>query len=92
MVLVVIVPYIKIISCLLLLVTAAVDCTALSVMGSDMKREENRLYYIACTAGSVQSSSSYIFRGVGPLVDPFRSHVSRRLFKGPPGFLLPVGE
>ena len=28
------------------------------------------------------SSSSYIFHGVGPLVDPFRSHVSRSLFKG----------
>ena len=29
---------------------------------------------------------------VGPLVDPFRSHVSRSLFKGLPWFLLPVGE
>ena len=38
------------------------------------------------------SSSSYIFHGVGPLVDPFRSHVSRSLFKGLPWFLLPVGE
>jgi len=26
------------------------------------------------------SSSSYIFQGVGPLVDPFQSHVSRSLF------------
>jgi len=37
-------------------------------------------------------SSSYIFHGVGPLVDPFRSHVSRSFFKGLPWFLLPVGE
>jgi len=34
------------------------------------------------------SSSSYIFHGVGPLVDLFRSHVPRILFK----VLLPVGE
>jgi hypothetical protein len=38
------------------------------------------------------SSSSSICHGVGPLVDPFRSHVSRSLFKGLPWFLLPVGE
>ena len=31
---------------------------------------------------SSSSSSSYIFHGVGPLVDPFRSHESRSLFKG----------
>ena len=36
---------------------------------------------------SSSSSSSSIRHGVGPLVDPFRSHVSRSLFKG-----LPVGE
>ena len=40
----------------------------------------------------LSSSSSYICHGVGPLVDPFRSHVSRSLFKGLPWFLLPVGE
>jgi len=28
------------------------------------------------------SLSSHIFHGVGPLVDPFRSHVPRSLFKG----------
>ena len=33
------------------------------------------------------ASSSYSCHGVGPLVDTFRSHVSRSLFKG-----LPVGE
>jgi hypothetical protein len=38
------------------------------------------------------SSSSSICHGVGPLVDPFWSHVSRSLFKGLPWFLLPVGE
>jgi len=37
-------------------------------------------------------SSSYICHGVWPLVDPFRSHVSRSLFKGLAWFLLPVGE
>jgi hypothetical protein len=37
-------------------------------------------------------SSTYICHGVGPLVDPFRSHVSRNLFKVLPRFLLPVGE
>jgi hypothetical protein len=40
----------------------------------------------------VTSSSSSICHGVGLLVDPFRSHVSRSLFKGLPWFLLPVGE
>ena len=34
----------------------------------------------------------HIFHAVGPLVHPYRSHVSRRLFKGLPRFLLPVGE
>ena len=38
------------------------------------------------------SSSSYSCHGVGPLVAPFQSHVSRSLFKGLPWFLLPVGE
>ena len=41
---------------------------------------------------SSSSSSSSIFHGVGPLVDPFRSHASRSLFNGLPWFLLPVGE
>jgi len=41
---------------------------------------------------SSSSSSSYIFHGVGPLVDLFQSNVSRSLFKGLPWFLLPVGE
>jgi len=38
------------------------------------------------------SSSSYVCHGVRPLVDPFRSHVSRSLFRGLPRFLLPFGE
>ena len=38
------------------------------------------------------SSSSYVYHGVRPLVDPFRSHISRSLFRGLPRFLLPVGE
>jgi len=38
------------------------------------------------------SSSSYIFHGVESLVVPFRSHVSRSLFKNLPWFLLPAGE
>ena len=37
-------------------------------------------------------SSSSVFHGVGPLVDPFRSHASRTLFNGLPWFLLPVGK
>jgi len=37
-------------------------------------------------------SSSYFCHGVGPLVDAFRSHISRSLFKGLPWFLLPFGE
>jgi hypothetical protein len=37
-------------------------------------------------------SSSYVCHGVRPLVDPFRSHVSRSLFKCLQRFLLPVGE
>jgi len=45
---------------------------------------------------SIQSSSSsspsYIFQEVRPLVDPFRTHVSRSLFKGLPRFILPVEE
>ena len=41
---------------------------------------------------SLQSSSPYICHAVRPPVDPFRSHVSRRLFKGLPRFLLPVGQ
>jgi len=34
----------------------------------------------------------HICHGVGPLVDPFRSHVSRSLYKGLPWFLLPDGK
>ena len=37
-------------------------------------------------------SSSYVCHGVRPLVDPFRSHVSRSVFRGLPRFLLPIGE
>jgi hypothetical protein len=44
------------------------------------------------TRVSSSSSSSPIFHGVGTLVDPFRSHMSRSLFKVLPWFLLPVGE
>jgi hypothetical protein len=43
-------------------------------------------------SSSSSSSSSSTCHGVGPLVDPFWSHVSRSLFKGLPWFLLPVGE
>ena len=41
---------------------------------------------------SSSSSSSYICHGVGPLVDSFRSHVSRSILKGLPLFLLPFAE
>ena len=40
----------------------------------------------------VACSSSSIFHGIGPLVDPFRSHTFRSLFNGLPWFLLPVGK
>jgi len=39
-----------------------------------------------------QSSSSYIFHAVVPLVDPFRPHVPRSLFNDLPWSLLPVGQ
>jgi len=38
----------------------------------------------ASSSSSSSSSSSCICHVVGPLVDPFRSHVSRSLFKGLP--------
>jgi len=49
------------------------------------------IHQTGLSSSSPSSSSSYICHGVGPLVDPFRSHVSRSLFKGLPRFLLPVG-
>jgi len=36
-------------------------------------------------------SSSFICHGVELLVEPFRSHVSRSLFRDLPWFLLPIG-
>jgi len=44
------------------------------------------------TLNKSSSSSSSIFHGIGPLVDPFRSHASRSLFNGLPRFLLLAGE
>jgi len=35
-------------------------------------------------SSSSAAAASYIFHGVGPFFDPFRSHVSRSLFKGLP--------
>jgi hypothetical protein len=52
----------------------------------------NKLSYTVAYCWSSSSSSSYICHGTGPIVDPFRSHESRSLFKGLPWFLLPVGE
>jgi hypothetical protein len=46
----------------------------------------------ATSSSSSSLPSSYICHEVRPLVDPFRSHVSRSIFKGLPWFLLPVGE
>ena len=57
--------------------------------------QEKACYSFTMRGSSLQylpSSSSCICHGVGPLVDPFRSHVSRSPFKGLPCFLLPVGE
>ena len=45
-----------------------------------------------CNLYHILSSSSYVCRGVRPLVDPFRSYVTRSLFRGLPRFLLPIGE
>ena len=45
-----------------------------------------------CISSSSSSSSLYIFHGVGILVDPFRFHVSRSLFKGLQWLLRPDGE
>jgi len=42
--------------------------------------ELNDLY----SSASSSLSSSYICHGVGPVVDPFRFHVSRSIFKGLP--------
>ena len=47
---------------------------------------------ILVTCILICSSPSYICHAVGPLVDPFRSHVSRSLFKGLPWFPLPDGQ
>ena len=41
---------------------------------------------------SSSSSSSSVCHAVRPLVDPFRSHVPRSLFRGLPLFLLPIGQ
>jgi hypothetical protein len=56
------------------------------------KGKSRRLAHVQCRRSSSSSSSSYICHGFGSLVDPFRSHVFRSLFKGLPCFLLPVGE
>ena len=47
---------------------------------------------LLCVSVRLSVSSSYVCHGVRPLVDPFRSHVSRSLFRGLPRFLLLVGE
>jgi hypothetical protein len=44
------------------------------------------------SSSSLSSSSSSICHAVWPRVDPFRSHVSRSLFKGLPRFLQPVTQ
>jgi hypothetical protein len=59
----------------------------------NIKLKRGKIYHIFVHKGRIKiSSSSSICHGVGPLVDPFRSHVSRSLFKGLSWFLLPVGE
>ena len=60
-------------------------------MVSHFRRYKYKVCLFVSLFTSSSSSSPYIFHGVGPLVDPFRSHVSRSLFKGLPWFLLPVG-
>jgi len=51
-----------------------------------------RTHQTSSSSSSSSSSSPYICHGVGPLVDPFRSHLSRSLFRGLPWLLLPLGE
>jgi len=65
------------------------SCTYLRVFQKSCRTGESKLKFAIL---KLWSSSSYICHGVGPLVDPFRSHVSRSLFKGLPWFLLPAGE
>jgi hypothetical protein len=48
--------------------------------------------YVFIPGFQVILSSSYVCNGVRPLVNPFRSNVSRSLFRGLPRFLLPFGE
>ena len=51
------------------------------------------MYFISAAIILPSSSSSpHICHAVRSPVDPFRSHVSRSLFRGLPRFLLPVGE
>jgi hypothetical protein len=42
-----------------------------------------------CSSSTAAAVSSKY--GVGPLVDPFQSHISRSLCHGLPWFLLPIG-
>ena len=57
-----------------------------------MTHQVKRTHAVPKVKVKSSSSSSNICHGDGPLVDPFRSHASRSLFKGLPWFLLPVGE
>ena len=50
------------------------------------------VHEVTSSSLSSSSSSSHICRGVGPLADPFQSHVSRSLFKLLTRFLLPVAQ
>jgi hypothetical protein len=60
------------------------------VMGKTSNTQAVRTAHEDTATMSITSSSSssspppYICHGVGPLVDSFRSHVSRNLFKGLP--------
>jgi hypothetical protein len=53
---------------------------------------DKNIFLLKGSPTCITSISSSICHGVGPLVDPFQSHVSRSLFKSLPWFLLPVGE
>jgi len=65
-------------------------------IGLELNKEKTKYMVMSRNQYAVQNHNIYhhhhVCHGVRPLVDPFRSHVSRSLFRGLPRFFLPVGE